>query len=314
MTQRTQSDFACVTTIVMTFLLPAGAASAGSSGDSACSSSGHHCLTVGPPGCDDGKCCAAICAQDPWCCTNSWDELCVLQAMDVCTDLLPPETSVNPCTFAIPDVSGSYGWFWCIPTPPAVLGDCTLVLTVPETGLGLYLCDFTLPSTPELPEPTPPSISDPPSPIVAHDWCEYAIPLDLGETAFKTVGADVDGPEFGFTCPVVTQIPPLPFGPDLWYLYTATGRGLLTVSTCGGTDFATRLEAYLGATCLGPLVGCNEQGADCAWGASEMTFPVTAGTVYTIRVGGVGAVEGSGTLTLSFSPSPHHGPPSVAAP
>jgi len=36
------------------------------------------------PGCENGACQAAICAEDEWCCTNEWDNLCVAAALDIC--------------------------------------------------------------------------------------------------------------------------------------------------------------------------------------------------------------------------------------
>lgn len=36
------------------------------------------------PGCEDPDCQAAICAEDAWCCTNEWDDLCVAAALEIC--------------------------------------------------------------------------------------------------------------------------------------------------------------------------------------------------------------------------------------
>ncbi|MHC5003418.1 MAG: hypothetical protein ACYTJ0_09870 [Planctomycetota bacterium] len=37
------------------------------------------------PGCADPKCCAAVCASDPFCCDAVWDELCAGLAAELCT-------------------------------------------------------------------------------------------------------------------------------------------------------------------------------------------------------------------------------------
>ncbi len=38
----------------------------------------------GTPGCDDVKCCELICAQDPFCCENTWDQICADSAIKQC--------------------------------------------------------------------------------------------------------------------------------------------------------------------------------------------------------------------------------------
>lgn len=48
------------------------------------------------PGCADEACCELMCAIDPFCCNLLWDELCALQAIDVCALL--------PCT--LPAIDG----------------------------------------------------------------------------------------------------------------------------------------------------------------------------------------------------------------
>ncbi|MBC23317.1 MAG: hypothetical protein CMJ32_05305 [Phycisphaerae bacterium] len=46
----------------------------------------------GTPYCDDAKCCEAICAGDPFCCDNEWDEICAQDAQGnpVCTGMCQP--------------------------------------------------------------------------------------------------------------------------------------------------------------------------------------------------------------------------------
>jgi hypothetical protein len=50
------------------------------------------CGTGGPcsqphgPGCNDAACCETVCTVDPFCCTNSWDSLCVSEAAELCFD------------------------------------------------------------------------------------------------------------------------------------------------------------------------------------------------------------------------------------
>lgn len=53
----------------------------------------HDCFTTGTPFCTDEACCQAVCAADPFCCTNSWDGLCVGEAGSICG-------GVSNCCFA----------------------------------------------------------------------------------------------------------------------------------------------------------------------------------------------------------------------
>jgi len=39
------------------------------------------------PGCVDTGCCDVVCTEDPWCCEATWDSLCVVQAVDLCSEL-----------------------------------------------------------------------------------------------------------------------------------------------------------------------------------------------------------------------------------
>lgn len=39
----------------------------------------------GGGGCDDPACEQAVCSFDPFCCDQEWDEICVNEALDVCT-------------------------------------------------------------------------------------------------------------------------------------------------------------------------------------------------------------------------------------
>ncbi|MDI9403971.1 MAG: M64 family metallopeptidase, partial [Limnohabitans sp.] len=40
------------------------------------------------PGCNDAECCVAVCAADPYCCTNAWDSYCVQGATSLCFDVV----------------------------------------------------------------------------------------------------------------------------------------------------------------------------------------------------------------------------------
>ncbi len=52
-----------------------------------CPGEGDCCQGNNTPGCDDEDCCNAVCALDPFCCEDVWDDLCADQAADVCFPL-----------------------------------------------------------------------------------------------------------------------------------------------------------------------------------------------------------------------------------
>ena len=153
--------------------------------------------------------------------------------------------------------------------------------------------------------------SPPPMPP-ANDACADAAVTMLGETAFTTLLATTDGPDHpDATC--------FPFGDnlvhqDVWYTFTAPNDAIIDWSTCNTVDFDTRLAVYSpGAACPpadADLLECNddgvdEAGVDCGGFSSRLSFTVTAGETYLLRVGNYGDaagnpdVAGSGTFSLT---------------
>jgi hypothetical protein len=50
-----------------------------------CGDAPGNCCSENPtPSCSDAACCSAVCAQDPWCCGNQWDQLCADTAAGLC--------------------------------------------------------------------------------------------------------------------------------------------------------------------------------------------------------------------------------------
>jgi hypothetical protein len=138
----------------------------------------------------------------------------------------------------------------------------------------------------------------------ANDECDDAVTIPAGDTAFQTATA-------------TTSVPNANFGGagnglcddngddtienDIWYEHTAACPGVITVSTCDQADFDTRIEIFSGCgVCpTSSLVGCNDNGVACGAGTSEAQFSATAGTCYTLRVGGLNDTEsGLGTLSI----------------
>ena len=85
-------------------------------------------------------------------------------------------------------------------------------------------------------------------------------------------------------------------GPDLWYTFTATTTGDVTVSTCG-SSYDTALEVFSGTCAALAPISCND---DACGLQSSLTFFVTTGTDYIFRVGGFAGSTGSGTIVLDF--------------
>lgn len=97
---------------------------------------------------------------------------------------------------------------------------------------------------------------------------------------------------------------------DEWYCYTATCTGTATASTCHpGTDFDTTLAAYSG--CGGAELACNDDanGSPAACDLSGLnrksiiSWAVTSGTTYYIRVAGYGGAVGDFELSVACSGS-----------
>ena len=55
-----------------------------------CADLGDCCIANDSSGCEDADCCDVVCTQDPFCCAQTWDELCAAQAADLCDACLAP--------------------------------------------------------------------------------------------------------------------------------------------------------------------------------------------------------------------------------
>ncbi len=140
-----------------------------------------------------------------------------------------------------------------------------------------------------------------------NDDCENSIAIFDGDTAFSTIDATTDGPAHG-GCEFDGQT-----YHDIWYHYTATCDGVLTVSTCNQADYDTDLVVYAGCNCASlNLLGCNDDTDECSGFSSEVSVPVIPGNCYLVRVGGWSQGDmGSGTVTLSCSEAGPCGDPAA---
>jgi hypothetical protein len=240
----------------------------------------HDCCVQGGPGCNDQACCDLVCAADPFCCNSAWDQLCVNAAVALCA-CVPPPVCPNPehdcLTTGTPGCSDQA----CCETVCAVDPFCCQTawdtICVNEAAT---MCGFKAP---------------------ANDLCADRIAIgEVCQMPFNTVGAVTDGPahvacEDGFADQFVNQ--------DIWYNYTPSCSGDVTVSLCGSA-YDTKLAVYDGCSCElsdANLIDCED---DTCGLQSSITFAATAGNCYKIRVGGFGPLVGSGQLTITNSGVP----------
>jgi hypothetical protein len=95
---------------------------------------------------------------------------------------------------------------------------------------------------------------------------------------------------------------------DVWFTFTPAESGLADFSTCFAGGFDTSMVLYTGSCGALTQVGCNGDApadAACQQFFSKISaFAVTAGTTYTIRVGGWNGVEfGIAALTVTLTPT-----------
>ena len=128
-------------------------------------------------------------------------------------------------------------------------------------------------------------VQPPPS---SKDNCQNAKPVgDVKNQAFTTVNATFDGQGL---CMV---------SPNIWYCYTATCSGNVTVSLAG-SSYDTMLAVYDGCECYpatDDLIECNDDTGNTY--QSAVTFAAMAGSQYLIEVGGYANEKGAGLLTIS---------------
>jgi hypothetical protein len=142
-----------------------------------------------------------------------------------------------------------------------------------ETGLGFLTvsCDGVIPPT-------------------SKDDCDDAKAIgDVEKQPFDTTDATFDGPGICMT------------SPNIWYCYTATCSGNVTVSLAG-SSFDTMLAVYDGCECYptsNDLIECNDDAG--AGYQSAITFAAVEGNQYLIEVGGYGTEKGAGLISISCS-------------
>jgi len=145
-----------------------------------------------------------------------------------------------------------------------------------------------------------------------NDNCYNARPIgDIEYEPFDTTLATFDGPGYCME------------SPNLWYTYTATKTGNVTVSLCypdsvdlddlsDAEDFDTMLAVYKEVNCFpsrSDLIECND---DFCGLQSEITFAAIAGRQYLIEVGGFDSMTGRGEISIRSDGEPDGEPPKKA--
>jgi hypothetical protein len=118
-----------------------------------------------------------------------------------------------------------------------------------------------------------------------NDECEDAICVEDGvPVAASNVGAtgiDID------SCAFLNDF-------DVWYVYTPSTTGSVTIDTCSFADFDTTLAVF--DECGGSELACND---DFCGLSSTITMNMTAGEDYYIRLAGYNQQMGNTTLLVT---------------
>jgi hypothetical protein len=139
-------------------------------------------------------------------------------------------------------------------------------------------------------------VSDGGIPVPENDDCADAILVGNGSHVFSTLLSQTDGPpDAPSSCGDFSTA----IGADIWFRYTSSCDGEVTVSTCDQADYDTRLEIWEGGCEKGTLIACNDDGDDCAGFTSKLQFQGICGMEYLVRVAGYDSAWGRGTLEIS---------------
>lgn len=135
----------------------------------------------------------------------------------------------------------------------------------------------------------------------ANDECAGAVAITQATTDWDNSSATTSLPAAPVSC---NETNGQTLVNDLWFTYTSSCTGTLTVSTCGLSSLNTRLVVYPGPNCptAGTVpLGCDDDSGTCANGTSRVFLNVTAGQFMYIRLG---VVSGAGTGQLSVTCAP----------
>ncbi|MFO0874911.1 MAG: S8 family serine peptidase [Phycisphaerales bacterium] len=244
-----------------------------------CGAGGNCYDSNGGPGCSVQSCCYTVCTADSYCCNVTWDGICANEAIDFCTSCGSP--GAGAC-FASHGGGGCQSSACCSSVCEIDSYCCNNNWDGICVGEAWDLC------TPE------------------SDTCGGAIALATGVPySFNTSNANTDGiANDGCDFFGDDQI-----WKDVWFSWTATCGGYMTVSTCGTASFDTKLAVYgpgiFGITCpstsffSGVLLACNDDFSGCSTNSSKITIAVDQGTTYKIRAGGYNGASGEASILVT---------------
>jgi hypothetical protein len=131
-----------------------------------------------------------------------------------------------------------------------------------------------------------------------NDFCTNAVDMSMGTVyAIDTSTATSTGDP--------TNICSAPFGKGVWFRFTTTRTGTLTLNTCG-SDFDTVIGIFTGSCDALTFYSCaDDNGPVCAGAQASISFAATAYTSFYIVVGGREGAGGNLKFTASISPPPN---------
>lgn len=139
-----------------------------------------------------------------------------------------------------------------------------------------------------------------------NDECAMgAMPVPDGTYAIDNRCATTDGPD-QVDCDTGLQ----PFSRDVWFHYSATCTGTLTVSMCGDADYDGIIALYTdgSGSCSCPVDATNQDGlcgddtCGLEGGPSTVSRFVNEGQCMTVRVGGWSNQSGTGSVDIRCAP------------
>jgi len=148
---------------------------------------------------------------------------------------------------------------------------------------------------------------------VANDNCAKATAIvGEGVFGFDNTTATTDGPPHSACARYETNSGGPDVARDLWYCWTATCDGVVTIDTCKQTTVDTRLAVYAGCNCPtddSTLIACNDEPStfddDVCGVQSRVSLDVIPGQTFLIRLGSEPSVGGgAGTFTIACRGAP----------
>ena len=136
------------------------------------------------------------------------------------------------------------------------------------------------------------------------DDCGWAFDAILGSNTFDTSNATPSSPEPDELMCEGTYLDWGTVNPDIWFKYMPTSTGVHTFTTCdssGYANFDTSMVLY--DTGCSNQVACNGDDptgdTSCQGYYSTISYNLTSGTSYFIRIGGWNGDSGQGMLTIT---------------